>query len=623
MKRIMLAAALLTTLCAAAQDPRERVYNYEVLKPSHAVKPPVEGYAAERVVETFGRGLTARLSENGKGIYLSWRLLAGDAPEVGFDVYRRANGKSVRLTAQPVTRTTDFVDTHPVAGAAEYRVVPVAPTTMVPSPNRGGGEKPMAFLRSENGGGASEWIAADLRLLRKAPRYTSFRTEGEVGKLGIGDLDGDGQLDFVVRTPATGVDPGVQGRHYDSVYTIAAYKRDGTRLWSYSLGEGVEPGVWYSPYAVYDFDGDGRAEVALRICPDGTRDETHRVQNGHEYLLVLEGATGREIARVPWPERSWRLGDRNRQDRHQIGMAYLDGRTPAILAIRGTYRAMIVDAWELHEGQLRRLWRWDGDEENPVIRSQGAHNTVVGDVDGDGRDEILLGSCMLDDNGTLLWSAGVGHPDKTYLTDILPERPGMEVLMGVEVFHTDGRGVCCVDAATGEQIWNIGHDTFHVGDAMVTDFDPENPGLECFASEDRKGGSELRYLLTADGRSLTNDAEQIPPCRNWIWWDGDLLRETLRGTDLIKWPGTVVTEGIEGSVQMIVDLEGDWREEIITAVGDEIRIYSTCIPANDRRVMLLQDPVYRSYILERSQGYPQSPVPSYWLGEGGGAAAGK
>ena len=597
MKRIVWAAALLTVLTAAAQDPRERVYNYEVLQPNHAVKPPVEGFAQERIVESFGRGLTARLAQNGRGIYLSWRLLQSDDPEVGFDVYRRVpGGRAVRLTQQPVRTTTDFVDARPLGGRAEYRVVPVgAEGTELPK--------------------ASEWIAADLRALRRAPRYTAFRTEGEVGKLGIGDLDGDGQLDFVVRTPATGVDPGVQGIHFDSVYVISAYKRDGTRLWSYSLGEGVEPGVWYSPYVVYDFDGDGRAEVALRICPDGTRDEKHWVQNGSEYLLVLDGATGREIARAPWPERSWRLGDRNRQSRHQIGMAYLDGRTPAILAARGTYRAMIVDAWELHDGKLRQLWRWDGDEENPVIRSQGAHNMVVGDVDGDGRDEILLGSCMLDDNGTLLWSAGLGHPDKIYLTDIDPERPGMEVLLGIEPYHTDGRGVSCVDAATGAQIWNIGHDTYHVGDAMVADFDPEHPGLECFASEDRKGGSELRYLLTASGETITEDAAQIPSCRNWIWWDGDLLRETLRGNELIKWPDTVVAQGIEGSVLLIGDIEGDWREEIVTAVGNEIRIYATDIPARDRRVMLLQDPIYRSYIAERSQGYPQSPVPSYYLGE--------
>ena len=591
MKRYWLAAALLTVLCVSAQDPRERVYNYEVLKPSHEIKPPVEGYAAERVCERFGRGLTVRLSEDGKGLYLNWRLLTDDPQDAGFHLYRRTNGQTKRLTARPITRTTDFIDRHPISGAAEYCALPA-------------GERPTA---------ATEWTKADFRVLQQAPRYVSFRTQGHVGKLGIGDLDGDGELDFVVRTPATGVDPGVQGMHYDSVYTIAAYRRDGVRLWSYSLGEGVEPGVWYSPYAVYDFDGDGRAEVALRICPDGTRDETHHVQNGHEYLVVLDGETGREIARAPWPERSWRLGDRNRQSRHQIGMAYVDGRTPAILACRGTYRAMLVDAWELHDGKLRKLWRWDGDEENPVIRSQGAHNMVAGDVDGDGRDEILLGGCMLDDNGSLLWSAGVGHPDKIYLTDIDPSRPGMEVLLCVEVHHEDGRGVCCVDAATGQQVWNIGRDTRHVGDGMVADIDPTHAGLECFASEDRKGGSDIRYLLTAQGEPIASTP--IPPCRNWIWWDGDLLRETLRDDRLVKWPDTVLTEGIEGTILLIGDIEGDWREEIVTAVGDEIRIYGTCIPAADRRTTLLQDPVYRSYLVQRSQGYPQSPVPSYYLGE--------
>ncbi len=594
MKRILLAAALLTALCASAQDPRERVYNYEVLKPNHEIKPQVEGYASERVCEKLGRGLTARLSEDGKGIYLGWRLLNDDPEDTGFHLYRRTNGRVKRLTSRPVTRTTDFIDRHPVEGPAEYRVVPA-------------GTRPNET--------ASQWVAADFRILRQAPRYVAFRTQGDVGKLGIGDLDGDGAFEFVVRTPATGVDPGVQGRHFDSVYTIAAYRRDGSRMWSYSLGEGVEPGVWYSPYAVYDFDGDGRAEVALRICPDGTRDETHHVQNGHEYLVVLDGETGEEIARAPWPERSWRLGDRNRQSRHQIGMAYLDGRTPAILAARGTYRAMLVDAWQLHDGKLTRLWRWDGDEENPVIRSQGSHNMVVGDVDADGRDEILLGACMLDDNGSLLWSAGVGHPDKIYLTDIDPARPGMEVLMGVEVHHEDGRGVCCVDAATGEQLWNIGRNTFHVGDAMVADIDPTHAGLECFASEDRKGGSDLRYLLTAQGETLPAEVKEIPPCRNWIWWDADRLRETLRGDQIVKWPDTSLTEGIEGSILLIGDIEGDWREEIVTAVGNEIRIYSTCIPADDRRTTLLQDPIYRSYLVERSQGYPQSPVPSYYLGE--------
>ncbi len=596
MRKFILIVALLLSLGAVAEDPRERIYHYEILKPNHQNKPRVEGFAAQRVREPLGRGLTAQLAADGRGIYLSWRLLEQDSA-AGFHLYRRTARGERRLTAEPVVRTTDFTDRHPLREEAVYRVEAVG------SP---AGEDPTAC------------VTADYRKLRTAPRYTAIPTRGIVGKLGIGDLDGDGEFEFVVRTPDTGVDPGVLGRHFDSVYVVSAYRQNGERMWSYSLGEGVEPGVWYSPFVVYDFDGDGKSEVALRICPDGTRDSTHRVNNGHEYLAVLDGGTGREIARAPWPERSWRLGDRNRQSRHQLGVAYVDGRTPAIIAARGTYRAMLADAWQLHDGQLSNLWRWDGDEENPVVRSQGAHNLVAGDVDGDGRDEVLLGACMIDDNGTLLWSAGTGHPDKIYLTDIDPSRPGMEVLLCIEVSHDDGRGVCCVDAATGREVWRIGTPTRHVGDGMVADIDPAHPGLECFASEDPKGGSRARYLLTAGGRRI--DAEEVPSCRNWVWWDGDLLRETLRQDEVVKWHSGETLDRIEGNILLIGDIDGDWREEIITAAGPELRIYRTCRPAEDRRVTLLQDPIYRSYLIERSQGYPQSPVPGYYLGTGPEAA---
>lgn len=236
---------------------------------------------------------------------------------------------------------------------------------------------------------------------------------------------------------------------------------------------------------------------------------------------------------------------------------------------------------------------------------------------------------MLDDNGTLLWSTGLGHPDKIYLTDIDPDRPGMEVFLCLEPWHENGRGVCVVDARTGQPVWNIGHKTFHVGDGMVADFDPVHKGLECFASEDRKGGSTDKYLLSADGKPLGKN-EEVPSCRNWAWWDGDLLRETFKGDDnrwgassssngrslsIVKWKGETLTQGIEGDILMIADLYGDWREEIITALPGEIRIYTTNLPAKDRRTTLMQDGIYRSYVTHRSMGYPQAPVPSYYLGE--------
>jgi rhamnogalacturonan endolyase len=177
------------------------------------------------------------------------------------------------------------------------------------------------------------------------------------------------------------------------------------------------------------------------------------------------------------------------------------------------------------------------------------------------------------------------------------------------------------DPQNGKPKWNIGHKTFHVGDGMVTDVDPAHPGLECFATEDRKGGSTDKYLLTSDGQK-TGSGDDVPPCRNWVWWDADLLRETFRGDtnhrgrqSIFKWKGETLTEAMEGEILMIADMTGDWREEVITALPGELRIYRTLIPAKDRRVTLMQDPLYRNYVAHRSMGYPQAPVPSYYLGE--------
>ncbi|WP_418990741.1 silent information regulator protein Sir2 [Alistipes sp.] len=604
-KTILALCALLTALTASAADPRERVYNYEILVPSHQAKPRVEGHAAERVAERLGRGLTAAAAPGGKGVYLQWRMLAEEHPSVGYLLFRRTEGETVALTRKPLVRTSDFTDTTALFDErSEYWIVPTYDMRR---------------------GAESEHLTVTPSDLHAAPAWRSIplRDGQTAGRVALADLDGDGRYDFVVRTPDRNIDPGMPGDRTGMTYTLSAYLADGTWLWSYDLGQGIEPGVWYSPFVVYDFDGDGCAEVALKTAPGAVRDENGRVGEGEERLTVLDGMTGREIAHAPWIERSWRFGDLNRQNRNQMGMAYLDGRTPAILTARGTYRCMVVEAWELHEGALRKLWRWDGDEENPVVRSQGAHSMVTADVDGDGRDEILLGSCMLDDNGTLLWSAGVGHTDKAYLTDIDPARPGMEVMLCCEVSNDAGRGVCTVDAATGAQVWNIGHPTSHVGDGMVADFDPAHPGPECFASEDRKGGRSDRYLLTARGERI--EAAAVPGCRNWAWWDGDRLRETFvsdrgadaggRGQRIVKWPDTTLDRGFEGPIVMIADLEGDWREEVITAPAGELRIYRTRIPASDRRPSLMQDPLYRSYVLHRSMGYPQSPVPSYYLGQ--------
>lgn len=591
-----------------AQDPRERHYYYEILDPRHEPKPLVEGFARERVTENLNRGLTVTPARDGKGIYLSWRLLASDAPGTAFHVYREADGKARRLTKKPLTQTCDFMDVTP-AEKASYWVEALV-----------GGKKPALSEKREV-------------ILSELKPYTSIPLKEGVkaGKIALADLNGDGIYDYIIRTPETNVDPGMPGDTTGKTYKISAYLSDGSYLWTYDMGPGIEPGIWYSPFIVYDFNGDGKAEVAIKTAADDyVKNEKGRVCGGSEYLSVLDGMTGKEIDRVDWPERNDRYGNLIRQNRNQMGVAYLDGKTPYILAARGTYKLMVVDAWMLKDGKLQRAWRWDGDEENPIVRSMGAHSMVTADVDGDGRDEILLGSCMLDDNGTLLWSSGLGHSDKAYLCKLHPDMEGMQVFMVSEPKKEDGRGVSVVDAATGKLIWKIGQTTYHVGDGMVADFDSSHPGMECFASEDRKGGSTDKYLLTADGKKINTTNAEVPGCRNWIWWDADLLRETFKGDDnrwgassssggrkqsIWKWQGEVLTEGIEGDILMIADLEGDWREELITALPGELRIYHTNIPARDRRVTLMQDPLYRSYVAHRSMGYPQAPVPSFYLGE--------
>jgi rhamnogalacturonan endolyase len=305
-----------------------------------------------------------------------------------------------------------------------------------------------------------------------------------------------------------------------------------------------------------------------------------------------------------------------------MGIAYLDGKTPCLLVARGTYKLMIVDAYQYHGKNLERLWHWEGDDEIPIIRSQGAHGLHSADVDEDGRDEIVLGSCVLDDNGTCLWSVGLGHPDKCFVTDVDPVRPGLEIFYAIEPWHDDGKGICLVEAKTGNIIWSIGKRTEHVGDGMVADLNPSRPGLECFASEDPKGGSSARYLFTAAGQ-LLGTREDVPGCRNWIFWDADLLRETFAGgtglggrgqSSIVKYKGPTLTKGIEGAIIMMADLLGDWREELVTVIPGELRIYTTTIPAQDRRVCLMQDPVYRAEVAHRSMGYEQSPAPGYYLG---------
>ena len=612
MKQFLITAGVLAlaTLSLSAQDQNERFYNYEVLTPQRnnsriVPKPKVEGWADQKVKENLNRGLVAVKLD--KGVYVGWRLLETDDPATAFNVYRSSNGGKTfrKINSKPVSQTTDFVDK---GGSLKsiYRVTPVLG-------GKEGQESEAASVMAQN--------------------YLSIKFEGDYvcQKMGVGDLDGDGRLDYVIKQPRQRTDPGAWHRS-DDTFKLEAYLADGTHLWTRDLGWNIEQGVWYSPFVVADLDGDGKAEVAVKTAPTDKdyRDEAGRVvgkvpqnYNGKpgtspygacpEYLSVLDGMTGEELDRVPWIEQSQEFGDYNRNNRNQMAVAYLDGKTPCLIINRGTYRKMTANAYQFQDGKLQLLWEWNGDQENPAIRAQGAHQIVCVDLDNDGREEVVLGAVVIDDNGEALWSAGVGHPDKAIVADIDPDNPGLEILFGVEVWHEE-RGVCLVDAATGKELWNIGEHTNHVGNAMAADLDPNIPGLECFAQEDPKGGKSDKYIFDCKGNRIGETAD-VPPCTDWIWWDADNLREypvrNESGFALAKYKGDTVHNGFEGSIMMVGDLFGDWREEIVTVVDGELRVYTTTIPAADRRVTFLQDPLYRSYIYNRSMGYQQSPSPTH------------
>lgn len=209
-----------------AQDLRERTYYYEILEPRHEPKPEVNGFATERIKEHLNRGLTAAPAMDGKGIYLSWRLLEQDDADVSFHLYRTVNGKTERLTKSPVKSTCDFIDQSPANGKASYWIC--------------------ALDKKKKVIDTSTKIEVELPSLKN---YQSIKLNRNIkaGKIAVADLNGDGIYDYIIRTPDKNVDPGMPGTLGGETYQIEAYLNDGTFLWSKDLGQGIEPGVWYSP----------------------------------------------------------------------------------------------------------------------------------------------------------------------------------------------------------------------------------------------------------------------------------------------------------------------------------------------------------------------------------------
>ncbi len=529
--------------------------------------------------ENLDRGVVAVAQPDGS-VYVGWRLLSSDPPTAGFDLFRSesAQGQGKKINPAPVTDSCNYVDTTPPGKSWFYSVRPA-------------GNKMRA--------GKDDWVKASTDR-----GFVRIKLQGDYAaqKVGIADLDGDGRYDYLVKQPDFNTDPYQQPGFWkksQDTYKLEAYDHDGRFLWRYDMGWSIEEGIWYSPIVVYDLDGDGKAEVFCKGGEGDPREPTGHVKSGPEYLVVLDGLTGKTRKRLPWPSREG-FDDYNYYSRNLLGIAYLDGRRPHLVIERGTYKIIKIQTFD---PELKPVWEWQASGEYSAYRGQGMHGMHAADVDGDGCDEIVIGAAVIDHTGKPLWNLRKGHPDICYVADIDPARPGLEIFYGIEP-GKQSNTVCLVEAKTGKMIWGSPEITVHVhGQGMVGDVDPSHPGMECYAGE-AKGGSNY-WLYSAAGERLSDQSlgELSPKA---VYWLDSSNKIFIVNKTMFKWPREKVG-AIEGQIVAIADCLGDWREEIVTALKGEIRIYTSTVPSSSRRVCLMQDRLYRTDVAMQTMGYFYPP----------------
>ncbi|MBN2131095.1 MAG: rhamnogalacturonan lyase [Sedimentisphaerales bacterium] len=576
-----------------------------------------------RQMEPLGRGVVAVRRAAGE-VYVGWRMLGTDPDEIAFSLYRTSGaGTTVKLNDQPIAAGTNYVDAE--AGPSRSHSYFVRPVI----------------------GGKEQEASASFTLRADAPAqpYLSVPLQTPDGyaanDASAGDLDGDGEYEIVLHQAGRGRDNSRGGTTDAPI--LEAYELDGTFLWRINLGRNIREGAHYTQFMVYDLDGDGRAEVACKTA-DGTVDGAGRaigdpdadyrntrgyVLDGPEFLTVFDGRTGAALVTTDYiPPRGnvadWGDDYGNRVDRFLACIAYLDGKRPSLVMCRGYYTRTVLAAWNFRDGRLTRLWTFDSDDGTPGNQDyagQGNHNLSVGDVDGDGRDEIVYGACAIDDDGTGLYTTGLGHGDAMHLSDIDPDRPGLEV-WAIHERPEHPYGANLRDAATGRVIWGL--ESPDVGRGVALDIDPRHRGYECWAS-----GRGLDGLYNCRGEKISDAKPRS--CNMGVWWDADTLREILDGTTIDKWDyesGTatrllsahdydcVRNNGTKANPCLCADILGDWREEVIwrTRDGRELRIFTTTIVTDRRLRTLMHDPVYRLSVAWQNVAYNQPTQPGFYLG---------
>lgn len=623
--------------------------------------------------EHLNRGLVVVTSQSGSGNFLSWRLLATDNDNTTFDVLR--DGSKI---VSNLDEKTNYADANGTA-ASRYQVVTkqdgVAIDTTAAAVRWEGLCKQLPLIKPADG---------------KTPDGTAYKyTPNDCS---VGDVDGDGEYEIVLKWDPSNSKDNSQSGYTGNVF-LDCYKLDGTRLWQIDLGVNIRAGAHYTQFLVYDFDGDGKAELICKTAPgskDGQgqyvnqaatestiknasntqdwRNTSGKIKGGQEYLTVFNGETGKAIHTVfynpnramgyggapswtaNWDDRSGKSDYEygNRGERYLACVAYLDGRdkNPSAVMSRGYYTYAFMWAVDFDGKELKTKWfhaaksktsytLTDADGNTKTITpakatrgsgsntlyGNGNHNLSVGDVDGDGCDEIIYGSSAVDNNGELLYATGFGHGDAMHMSDLVPDRPGLEVF---EVHEGSPYGWDVHDAATGYILHSATSDGDN-GRGLAADVSLADRGQEFWSSSDRS----IRNATTGEQISTNQTSVNFR-----TYWDGDLLDEVLDGNKMDKWSAAGASRvylngknfydinssstcnSTKSTPNLQADLFGDWREEVVlwdSSDSAHLNIFTTNVPTDYRVPTLMHDPVYRMGIAWQNTAYNQPPHLGYYL----------
>ena len=607
----------------------------------------------KRQMEALDRGIVA-VRKSPQEVFISWRLFGTEPVSTGFNIYRDKK----KLNKKPLTLVTNYTDK--IATNAVYSVKAITNGKeesatnscnvwdqnflKIPliRPEGGTMEKEVVSTRPNQAGAPGVNPTAGNRQPNpQAGQPTQDRRQYTYspGDASVADLDGDGQYEIVLKwDPSNARDNAQDG--YTANVILDAYKMDGKQLWRINLGKNIRAGAHYTQFMVYDLDGDGKAEMACKTA-DGTIDgkgkvigdananyvnDRGKIVSGPEFLTVFNGETGAAMKTVEYvPGRgdicAWGNNEcnGNRVDRFGACIAYLDGVHPSLIMCRGYYGRLTICAWDWKNGDLTQRWFFDSDKGHPEYMGQGNHNLSVGDIDEDGKDEIVYGSSAYDDNGEPMYTTGNGHGDAMHFSDLDPDIPGLEV-WGVK--ETRGQGAVLHSARTGKLLFQVPGEG-DTGRGVAADIYPNHRGFEMWSSTS-KG------IYTVKGEKIT---EAMPSNNFRIYWDGDLQDELLDKSYIDDWDyinhkpvrlldasvnGGSSINGSKATPVISADILGDWREEVIFKGSDNasLLLFTTTIPTDYKIYTLMHDPIYRLAIAWQNNIYNQPPHLGFYIGDG-------